>query len=196
LRFLPAGVLLVLVLIGVAWFANARSALPPLGNVHAGAAAPPIALHAVHGGTWSTVSARGRVLVLSFLALDDHSATAGGSRSQALFLQSMDHQYGAQGLHIAIVDATALATGHTPAGDALLNDSYDWNLTQVPVCADPDGATARRYGVTQVPTTFLIGKDGIVRRRWDGFATAAQLAFAVQPLLAPHTAQTRRNSFG
>jgi hypothetical protein len=136
------------------------------------------------------------VLVLSFLALGDHSATAGGSRSQALFLQSLDHQYGARGLSIVIVDATALATGHAPADDALLNDSYDWYLTQVPVCADPDGATARHYGVTQAPTTFLIGKDGIVRRRWDGFATAAQLAFAVQPLLATHTDQTRRNSLG
>jgi hypothetical protein len=185
-----------LALIGVAWFANARSALPPPGNVQAGATAPPITLHAVRGGTWSTATARGRVLLLSFLALDDHSATAGGSRSESLFLQSMERQYGRRGLRIAIVDASTLVTGHAPSGDALLNDTYDWNLGQLLVCADPDGATARRYGVSRAPTTFLIGKDGIVRRRWDGFASAAQLAFAVQPLLPTHVAQTRRNSFG
>jgi hypothetical protein len=34
-----------------------------------------------------------------------------------------------------------------------------------------------------VPTTFLIDRHGVVRRRWDGFALAAQLDFAVRPLV-------------
>jgi hypothetical protein len=184
-RYLPAGVLLVLVLIGsVIVFTRDRSALPPLGNVQPGVAAPSFTLHAVRGGTWTTASVKRGLLLLSFLALHDAAAAQDRSHSQAIFLKSLDRQYGPRGLHVAIVDATALATGRAAGKDALLNATYDWDLAHVPVLSDPDGATARRYGVTRVPTTFVIGKDGIARQRWDGFVSAAQLAFAVQPLLA------------
>jgi peroxiredoxin len=65
-----------------------------------------------------------------------------------------------------------------------VNFTYDWVLARsIAVAPDPDGALARRYGVTAVPTTFLVDRRGVVRRRWDGFAAAAQLDFAIRPLL-------------
>jgi peroxiredoxin len=51
------------------------------------------------------------------------------------------------------------------------------------VVGDENGSLERAYGVTKAPTTFLIDKRGIIRHRWNGFALAAQLDFAIRPLV-------------
>ena len=49
-----------------------------------------------------------------------------------------------------------------------------------PVVLDDDGAINVSFGVAQVPETFIIDPDGIVRLRWAGPIDAATLATLVQ----------------
>jgi cytochrome c biogenesis protein CcmG/thiol:disulfide interchange protein DsbE len=48
---------------------------------------------------------------------------------------------------------------------------------------DQPGRVAIDWGVTGVPETYLIDKDGIVRSRWVGPLTTQQVSAEVQPLL-------------
>lgn len=124
-------------------------------------------------------AARGHAVLLSFLDTQAQASAANDpSRAQIPFLKSMDTQNRAYGLRTMIVDTGGAGR------NALVNFTYDWALGRsIVVVADPGGTLARRYGVTAVPVTFLVDRHGIVRRRWDGFAPAAQLDFAVRPLV-------------
>jgi len=46
---------------------------------------------------------------------------------------------------------------------------------------DAGGKTASSYGVSAIPATFLIGRDGVIRKRWVGFGpdSAAQIDAAI-----------------
>jgi hypothetical protein len=46
--------------------------------------------------------------------------------------------------------------------------------------ADPGHALARAYGVRRYPTVIVLGADGEVLRRWDGFVPAAGLGLALR----------------
>jgi len=123
--------------------------------------------------------ARGHAVLLTFLDTQAR-ARAGNdpSRAQIPFLKSMAVQNRAAGLRTIIVD-----TGRA-SGDALVNFRYDWALPRsIAVVEDGHGAIARAYRVETVPTTVVIDRRGVVRRRWDGFALAAELDFAVRPLV-------------
>jgi hypothetical protein len=107
------------------------------------------------------------------------------SRGQLVFLKSMAQQYASKGLAVVIVGCDGLSHGHTLVPRALLNLNYDWQLDGVPVLWDDYQATALRYGVFTLPTTFLVASDGRIQRRWDGFVAPAQLALTVESLLGP-----------
>ena len=143
--------------------------------------APAFSLDAVQGGTYSLADFEGRVVLLSFLdTLADPSApTRDPSRSQLVFLRSIAQQYGSQRVQVLIVDTSHLQTGASPHLDGLVNLTYNWQLETIPVLVDPAGSVARAYDVSQAPTTFLIAADGLLKRRWDGFAIAPQLDFYI-----------------
>ena len=136
-------------------------------------------------GTFSLANQRGHPVLLSFLNTQAE-ATAGDdpSRAEIVFLKSMNTQNRRYGLRTVIVDAADAAGASPPSRDALVNFTFDWALgPSIAVVGDEDGSLERAYGVTKSPTTFLIDKHGIIRRRWDGFALAAQLDFAIRPLV-------------
>jgi hypothetical protein len=141
------------------------------------------------GGTFDMGAVRGVPMLLSFLHTQSgaDSQAASESRSQVVFLRSMQQQYQGQGLVVAIVDATALETGQDPAGEAVLNALYDWRLESIGIALDDGSTLARLYGVQRAPTTFLIGADKRVVQRWEGFVPAADLAFALNDLVGTPT---------
>ena len=49
---------------------------------------------------------------------------------------------------------------------------------------DTDGEITVRYGVIGLPTTFLVGRDGVVEGRWVGAVTEAQLESWLPALVA------------
>jgi peroxiredoxin len=160
----------------------------PLGNVRPGDVAPEFSLEAVRGGTYtlSELLEEDKVVLLSFINTQAEAggATADPSRSQIVFLRSMDTQYASKGMQVLIVDAASTVTGRYPEMDDLINFTYDWNLDTIPVLVDDRAKTvARAYGVTRAPVTFLVKTDGKVDQLWEGFASAPQLAFALQALV-------------
>ena len=142
-------------------------------------------LASLKAGTFSLANQRGHPVLLSFLNTQAE-ATAGDdpSRAEIVFIKSMNTQNRRSGLRTVIVDAADAAGTSPPSRDALVNFTFDWALgPSIAVVGDEDGSLERAYGVTKAPTTFLIDKRGIIRRRWDGFALAAQLDFAIRPLV-------------
>jgi len=171
-------VLLSLIIL-TAWGCGSSMTLEP------GATAPDFSLPRVRGGSFQLADFSGRVILLSFIntQAEATSATADPSRAQIVFLKSMQEQYGLQGLVVLIVDAARMTTGKQPSQDQLINFTYDWQLENIPVLNDSDGSVARSYSVKSTPATFLIGADGIIQQRWDGFASASQLALSIEALM-------------
>jgi hypothetical protein len=182
-RPLLAVLALVAVVVAVLLAVLLREEEGPRVEIDAGVPAPALADSAVRGGEVSLERLRGRVVLVSFLN-SRAEATAEGdpSRAQIVFLRSMQTQHERFGLRVIVVDAAELAGAGRPSRNELVNYTYDWNLDPAIAVLRDDGAFARRFGVEDAPTTFLIGPDGMVRKRWDGFAPAAQLDFAIRVL--------------
>jgi peroxiredoxin len=136
-------------------------------------------------GTFSLRGERGHAVLLSFLNTQAQASGAGDpSRSQIVFLKSMNRQSHSHGLRTVIVDSAGVAGLPAPSSDSLINFTFDWALDpSIAVVGDANGSIERAYGVTKLPTTLVIDKQGIVRHRWNGFALAAQLDFALRPLV-------------
>ena len=126
----------------------------------------------------------GKPLLLSFIQLDrgEYSRTRNPSHSQVVFLRSLAHQYGGQGLNVVFVGGGHYAQDES-ARDDLLNMAYNWQIQDLPVLMEIlPLLAAGNDPLTRFPTTFLLAADGRILQRWDGLATTAQLSFAVQEL--------------
>jgi peroxiredoxin len=157
----------------------------------AGDSVPDFTLPAVRGGSFQLHATTPQPVLLAFLqTAPDTAATP--SRGEAPRLASMDHQYRARGLRVAIIDASRLATGRTPAHDALINATYDWQL-QIPLLEDDANRIARALDVTEAPTTFLITADGRIAQRWDGPPPPGALAVAIEHVLGSGPLVPRRS---
>ncbi|MGA3372093.1 MAG: TlpA disulfide reductase family protein [Terracidiphilus sp.] len=142
---------------------------------------PDLTLPEVRGGSIHLRTLPAQPLLIAFLqTVPDTAGTP--SRSQAVFLASMAHQYGPRGLRVAIVDASALTRGPQPSHDAVLNAGYDWQLN-FPLLLDQNGQLARVLEVKEVPTTFLIAADGTIVQRWQGLTRPAILTQGIERLL-------------
>jgi hypothetical protein len=138
-------------------------------------------------GTLLLASYRGQVVLVSFLDTQAQATGAGDpSRAQVVFLKSMERQHQAYGLRAVIVDAAGVVGKAEPSSEMLINYGYDQALpSSILVMGDRDGAVAQAYGVKTVPTTLLVDQHGVIKQRWDRFASAAELDFAITPLLRP-----------
>jgi peroxiredoxin len=170
-------------IVGVLLVAALHGEKAPRVDLEAGMPAPALEGSAVRGGDVNLARLRGHVVLVSFLNTRAEATVEGDpSRAQIVFLRSMQTQHERRGLRTVVVDAAELAGSGSPSRDDLVNYTYDWNLDPAIAVLRDNGALARKFGVTQAPTTFLIGPDGVVRKRWDGFAPAAQLDFAIRAL--------------
>lgn len=151
------------------------------GPIEQGRVVPDFSLTAVRGGTFALRQHERLPTLIAFLATVPDTVDT-PSRSQVALLESMYHQYGRRGLRVAIIDATALAVGHEPDSDALINASYDWNL-QIPLLEDEAGRVAQMLGVTHAPTIVLINADGTVAEVWVRPMAPGELAATIENAL-------------
>lgn len=154
-------------------------------ELQAGMPAPDLTLPRAQGGFYHLAAQQGHVVLLSFLVTQpDTLATT--SRSQAVVLLSMQHQYGPRGVEVVLMDESGRAGQEPPPLSALLNVTYDWDLGSIPLLSDgASHTTARTYGVQQLPTTFLLGVSGQVVSRWNSKVLASQVGLALQKLVGP-----------
>jgi hypothetical protein len=179
LLLVPAGQAAVIAVISVAALRHAEEE----SRLDVGMSAPALAGSAVRGGNVRLAGLRGHVVLLSFLNSRAEATPEGDpSRAQIVFLRSMERQHGRFGLRVIVVDAAELAGAGRPSRNDLVNYTYDWNLDPAIAVLADDGTAARRFAVEHAPTTFLIGPDGVVRDRWNGFAPAARLDLAIRRL--------------
>jgi hypothetical protein len=180
LGFVLVGVVAAIVAVSVALVLRPRA---HRAQAEAGASAPVLRASAVRGGEVSLARLHGHIVLLSFVNSRASARLAGDpSRAEIVFLRSMWTQHARFGLRVILVDAAQVADAGKPSRSELVNDTYDWNLSPGIDLVPDDGSLAHRFAVEKAPTTFLIGPDGAVRERWNGFVRAAQLDLAIRPL--------------
>jgi len=74
----------------------------------------------------------------------------------------------------------AVNSQESPDTVAAFLEEYDFTF---PVLLDPDGVVTRDYRVYGLPTSFFIGRDGVVRGVWSGRLSPNRLKELVDPLL-------------
>jgi peroxiredoxin len=151
------------------------------------------------GATHRLAQYSGRWVLLTFVKLDTQGAhpEEDSSRSQGGFLRSMLHQFEAKGGRVLLGGTGLQYHQDNQQRQRLINLTYDWSLEHIPLLLDnASSSTAKTYGVSQTPTTFLISPEGRIVKRWDGFAAAPDLGLTLQGLLGaadlfPGVARTR-----
>lgn len=107
-------------------------------------------------GSVQLSSMKGSVVYLDFWA-----SWCGPCRQSFPWMNQIQANYKAQGLRVVAVNLDAKTDAATKF------------LSQVPagftVAFDPNGKTPRVYGVKGMPTSFLIGRDGKILFRHEGF---------------------------
>jgi hypothetical protein len=67
--------------------------------------------------------------------------------------------------------------------DADANLQYDWNFGAVR--RTESAALGDAMGIRKTPALLLISPSGEIARRWDGFASPAELGLALKHFLGP-----------
>jgi thiol-disulfide isomerase/thioredoxin len=116
---------------------------------------------------------RGQVLWVDFWA-----SWCGSCKTAFPFLDDLEHEFGARGFRVVGINV-----------DELRADATDF-LREHPVAfeqlADQSGACPREFRVLGMPSSYLIDREGVIRREHRGFRPrdAAELRAAVEALLA------------
>lgn len=164
--WIAAGAVAILVLALLAYaLASQPSTAPTVGEP-----APAFQLTALDGSPMSLAGQQGTVVVLNIFA-----SWCDPCREEAADLEAAWQTYqdrGVQFFGIAYKDADSKA-------QAFLDE---FGVTY-PSTVDPGNRTARAYGVTGVPETFVIDQQGLLVRHFIGPVTQAQLGQVIEPLL-------------
>ena len=138
----------------------------------ANAAADPITLQGrlLTGGSWSSATTRGRLLVVTVTA-----SWRGPCRSGQGTLNHVANAYQAKGVRFL-----AVATQDT--GPRALAFARTSRITY-PVLLDPSGTIAQRLQVTAVPVTFVLDSDGRIAARLQGQSARRMLSARLDALL-------------
>lgn len=139
-----------------------------------GGSTPSLSLNDLEGKPRSLKEFRGRVLIVNFWATWCEPCV-----EEMPALQRLADQYGADGL-----DVVGVNLGE---GASRIEGFMNKTGTRFPVMLDRDGDAKRAWKVNGVPATFLIGRDGKVKR-----IAVGQLDFSNSPVLQPITQLLKR----
>ena len=137
----------------VAWFlvlfllagCGSRNPMPTPGSL-----APEFTLETLEGGTLTLSQLRGKVVLVSFFATWCPSCQA-----EMPFLQGAWDAQKDQGVEVVIVD---IKETQGLVGDFMRRNGYT-----MPVVLDRQGRAAASYGVTSLPTSFILDRQGVIR---------------------------------
>ena len=149
-------VLGVVALLGVALFAATQFLGDELFPVAVGMEAPPMQGTTLVGPKRVKTLAdyRGKVVLLNVWA-----TWCGPCREEMPSMEKLYREFGPQGLEIVAVSVDDPGTEK-----AILQFAKEYNIT-FEILHDPDKITAKHYQVTGYPESFIIGKEGTIRRK-------------------------------
>lgn len=152
-RILLIGILLL----GLGWiyFSRVESGQPTSGSIPApqnGFPAPAFELTTLDGQVISTDNLRGRPIILNFWA-----SWCAPCRAEMPTLQALAEDYREAGLLVLAVNATSQ---DRPADVSAFVSQHGLTF---PILLDSEGRVNRLYQVHSLPTTFFIGRDGLIR---------------------------------
>lgn len=143
-------------LLGLAWIAvSAKNGQPTDRTIAApqkGFSAPDFSLQTLNGATARLSDLRGQVVLLNFWA-----SWCPPCKAEMPAMQRIYAEYGSQGLIVLAVNSTVQDNAQAAANFAAQN-----NLT-FPILLDSSGQATRLYAIHSLPTTFFIGRDGLIR---------------------------------
>ena len=166
LASLAVGVIALLVLALLAYALLAQPSPPP----GIGDPVPDFQLVALDGSSMNLSDYRGQVVVLNFFA-----SWCAPCRQEAADLEQAWRKY-------QDADVQFLGIGYKDAPSKAQTFLETFDVTY-PVAVETGNSTARAYGVTGVPETFIIDQEGNLVQHFLGAITAAQLSQEIDPLL-------------
>lgn len=125
--------------------------------IAAGQPAPAFGAPDLEGDSVSLKSLRGEAVMLNVWA-----TWCAPCREEMPHLQQLHEQYGSRGLRVVGVSVDPRGAERT-----IRDFLGDVGVTFM-ILHDPQDAISRAYRTIGVPETFLIDRDGVIRRRWIG----------------------------
>lgn len=166
-------------IIGALWIGASRVENPLRGsnappNPQVGFTAPDFTLAALAGEPITLSELRGQVVVLNLWA-----SWCPPCRAEMPALNAVYEKFRDQGLVVLGVNTT-FQDDEAKARAAV----QEWGLT-FPIVFDRDGATSRQYRLQAMPTTFFIGRDGVIRDIvFGGPMSEALIASKIEKLMS------------
>ncbi len=117
--------------------------------------APDFQLKTLDGQVVTLSQFRGKPVLLNFWA-----SWCQPCREEMPYLQQIYNKYKDRGLVFYAIDI-----GETPE---TINNFFKENSLFMPVLLDTDKSVGQSYGITGIPETFLIDKNGIIRKKQIG----------------------------
>lgn len=118
-------------------------------GTEAGRMAPDFELRGLDGGSVSLGNLRGKVVFLNFWA-----TWCGACRSEMPSLEGLYRDYRSNP-GFAVVTVSVSGNGPAPLTQFMTKNGYDF-----PVLVDDSNTAGSAYGVSGIPSTFVIGRDG------------------------------------
>ena len=146
----------LLFVVALACTAGCRRPQPPA----AGDPAPLFQLETLAAGRYYLQEQRGQVALLVFW-----TTFCKGCKRQLSDMAALQRELGVAGLRVATVCSD-------PEQRAELLRLVPAVTAGLPVLLDPGGRVTEAYGVTTVPTTVIVARDGTAAFRWVGYEPA------------------------
>ena len=166
--WMAAGVIALLVLGLLAYALFAQPIEPPV----VGGPVPAFELEAIDDTPMSLDGPGDQVTVVNFFA-----SWCAPCRQEAVALEQTWRDYQERGVQfyaIAYKDAASKARA--------FQESFE---VSYPYAVDPGNRTSRTYGVTGVPETFVIDREGLLVHHFVGPITQSELSQVLEKALAP-----------
>jgi cytochrome c biogenesis protein CcmG, thiol:disulfide interchange protein DsbE len=154
-------ILAVIVALGFGSYAFQRAFGGGVQQVGVGVKAPPFTARAVDGSgrVMNLADYKGHVILLNVWA-----TWCGPCKAEMPTLETLYKMYGPQGLKIV-----AVSIDETASDDSVRAYARNMGLT-FDVLHDPQYTIEKTYQVMGYPESFVIDKDGIIRKTWLGAA--------------------------
>lgn len=141
----------------------------------AGNPAPPFTLTDINGNRVRLADFSGKVVVLDFWA-----TWCGPCREATAELEDIHRTYIKRG-----VSVVGISIDEGKNAKAVVREFASKNKLSYLVLLDNDGHTKKAYGVTRIPTTFVLDQKHIIREIYPGFRSGIgrQISLDIEKLL-------------